>query len=60
MPDQITRQTLPVIDIAGLADGTGLDAIAAEIRAACTGPGFFYILNHGVPDAVTQAARSII
>ncbi|MEI6161979.1 MAG: 2-oxoglutarate and iron-dependent oxygenase domain-containing protein [Roseococcus sp.] len=56
MPDQITRQTLPVIDIAGLADGTGLDAIAAEIRAACTGPGFFYILNHGVPDAVIQAA----
>jgi len=57
MPDQAQRQTLPVIDIAGLNEGAKLVEIAAEIRAACTRPGFFYIRNHGVPDAAIAARR---
>lgn len=46
---------LPIIDLSGLTEGTRLAAIAAEIHAACTGPGFFYIRNHGVPEAAIAA-----
>ena len=39
---------IPVIDIAPLMAGR-TDAVAAEIGAACRGPGFFYITGHGLP-----------
>ena len=50
--------TLPVIDIAGLRAGRpgALESAAAEINAACTGPGFFYIRGHGVHEGVIAAA----
>ena len=58
MPDHSVQKALPVIDL-GVAD---LPAVAAAIRASCTGPGFFYIRGHGVApgvitDAVTAAKR---
>lgn len=48
------KPTLPVIDIAPLIDGdlAARRAVAAEIREACFGTGFFYITGHGVPQAV--------
>jgi isopenicillin N synthase-like dioxygenase len=49
-------QSLPVIDVADLGSDERLPEIAAEIRAACTGPGFFYIRNHGVPEATIASA----
>lgn len=52
----MSRDSLPVIDVAGLGSDDSRREIAAEIRAACTGPGFFYIRNHGVPDATIAAA----
>lgn len=52
----MSAQSLPVIDVAGLGGGHRVKEIAAEIRAACTGPGFFYIRNHGVPEATIAAA----
>jgi len=54
---------IPVVDLAHVRarDPAGLKVAAAAIRAACTGTGFFYVSNHGVPqtvlDAVIQAAR---
>lgn len=42
--------SLPVIDL-----GRG-DTAAAEIDAACRTHGFFYIVGHGLPDAVTATA----
>ncbi|UFN51072.1 isopenicillin N synthase family oxygenase [Roseomonas sp. OT10] len=55
--------SLPVIDIASLRAGSpgavdprAVEAVAAEIRAACTGPGFFYIRGHGIPQPVIDAA----
>ena len=44
MPDHVVNRALPVIAL----DGADLPAVAAEIRAACTGPGFFYLRGHGV------------
>ena len=50
---------IPVIDLAGLAGGApdaAVAAIAAQIREAALGTGFFYVRNHGVPaDAVRDA-----
>ncbi|MET3233452.1 UNVERIFIED_ORG: isopenicillin N synthase-like dioxygenase [Burkholderia sp. 1263] len=58
----VTR--IPIIDFAGVraGDPQALQRAAREIREACTTIGFFYIVNHGVPqatiDAAAQAART--
>jgi isopenicillin N synthase-like dioxygenase len=42
--------SLPIVDVAGL-DGsfTERQAVAGQLRKACTDTGFFYITGHGVP-----------
>jgi len=55
--DGARAATLPVIDLAPLAEGEAGEArVAAAIHAACTGPGFFYVANHGGPQPVIDAA----
>ncbi len=55
---EIAVSEIPVIDAAPLADGgeAGVRDVAAAMRAAAERIGFFYIGNHGVPDAVLTAA----
>ena len=50
----VGQVSLPVIDVSGLNAGSAnaVPQVAAAIRAACTGPGFFYVSGHGVPEAV--------
>jgi len=45
---------LPIIDLSAplAGDSTATAAVAREINAACLTHGFFYIRNHGVPDAI--------
>jgi isopenicillin N synthase-like dioxygenase len=47
---------LDVVDLTGLGAGNPASAavrrVAAELGRACRDVGFFYIRNHGVPDAV--------
>jgi len=56
MPEGTTAQSLPVIDLTPLGSPGGEAAVAAAIRAACEGPGFFYVRGHGVPAPVIEAA----
>lgn len=46
--------TLPVIDLSGLYSDDPADVarVAAELGAAGKGSGFFYIINHGIPQSL--------
>jgi len=51
---RIDVSEIPVIDISALRgdDRAALEATVAEIGRACETVGFFYIKNHGVPEAL--------
>jgi isopenicillin N synthase-like dioxygenase len=56
---------VPVIDVSGLtsADPADRRRVAVALGAACRGPGFFLVTNHGVPTATVAgmfaAARAL-
>ena len=43
---------LPVLNVAALDRGEAIDAL----HRACTGTGFFYVAEHGIPGALIQSA----
>lgn len=51
---------LPIIDIAPLRSGDPSDSqrVGEEIQQACTEVGFFYIIGHGVPEPIIEAAMT--
>lgn len=42
---------IPIVDLSS-------DEAPAQVLAACEGVGFFYLKEHGIPDAVSREARS--
>ena len=54
------KQDIPVIDIWKLRNEGGKNAVAKQIRSACTNHGFFYVSGHGVAVALQEeiAAKS--
>lgn len=58
---QISESEIPVIDLAPIFAGeaSGYQRVATEMRAAAEAVGFFYIRNHGVPEATIEAAQAI-
>lgn len=56
-PDKSTTfQELPIIDLADMEspEASRRVALAAKVYDACTRVGFFYIKNHGIPNASTK------
>jgi isopenicillin N synthase-like dioxygenase len=53
-------QNLPLIDMTGVRerDPQSIQRAGAAIRQACVDIGFFYIVNHGVPQAVIDRAMA--
>jgi isopenicillin N synthase-like dioxygenase len=53
----VTFRDIPIIDFAPMqgADAAAKRRMAADLRAACTEIGFFYIQNHGVPQPLIDA-----
>jgi isopenicillin N synthase-like dioxygenase len=48
---------LPVIDVSGLTSTELVDRgrVAAQLGHACREIGFFYVVNHGIPEATRSA-----
>lgn len=44
--------TLPILDLARYADPADKAAFLADLRHAARDIGFFYLINHGVDDAL--------
>lgn len=58
-PRDATPSEIPIIDISDISSPSlaRRKAVAREIHRAATNNGFFYIRNHGIPTAVTDAAH---
>jgi isopenicillin N synthase-like dioxygenase len=58
----IAESEIPVIDISGLIQGHPgeEDKVAAQIMEASRRIGFFYIKNHGIPQATIDAATEVM
>lgn len=55
----MTPDTIPVIDISPLRDGSDPESVADALHRASTGLGFIYIKGHGIPEELIRAARAI-
>jgi isopenicillin N synthase-like dioxygenase len=55
--EDVALDAIPVIDFSPFLDGdeAARAAVAAEIDNACRQIGFFYLVNHGVPESLRQA-----
>ncbi len=49
---------IPVINLAPFLDGSDKQAVASQIRQACTDIGFFTIAGHGIPLNIVEAANA--
>lgn len=59
-PETVAVEEIPIIDFGRFIGGSSEDraAVAAQISDACRRIGFFYIVNHGVPESLRQQVLS--
>lgn len=53
----MTATTLPILDLARYTQRAERDTFLADLRHAARDIGFFYLINHGVDDALQQAVQ---
>ena len=55
-PRDVRPGEVPIIDVAGMFSNELSDrqAVADQVHKACTGLGFFYVINHGIPESVEE------
>jgi isopenicillin N synthase-like dioxygenase len=53
----VNAATLPVLDLARYTSSAERDAFLADLRHAARDIGFFYLINHGVDDALQHAVQ---
>lgn len=53
---RVPFDSIPVIDLSPYRDGTGKEAVAAEIGRAARDVGFLYVSGHGIEQSVIDAA----
>ena len=53
-PPAAKREEVPFLDLSLLERPAGIGQLAGELRQACLNLGFFYVANHGVPQALTD------
>ncbi|MEX2630575.1 MAG: 2-oxoglutarate and iron-dependent oxygenase domain-containing protein [Tistlia sp.] len=53
---RIDFEEVPLVDLAALLDGSDPQGVAREVAEACERVGFLYVVGHGVPGALTEAA----
>lgn len=51
-------ESLPVLDLTRF-EGASRAAFLQEVREAARGPGFFYLVGHGIDDALTQEVLTL-
>ncbi|XGV97720.1 MAG: isopenicillin N synthase family dioxygenase [Leptolyngbya sp. BL-A-14] len=54
MPSTVDRAQIPVIDVSALVAGQAAETVATQIRQACCETGFFYVIGHGIDEALQQ------
>jgi isopenicillin N synthase-like dioxygenase len=55
MPNAVraaSADEMPILDLTALTTGGDIKPIAERMRHACVTTGFFYVANHGIPEAV--------
>ncbi|KAG4026841.1 hypothetical protein MFRU_036g00740 [Monilinia fructicola] len=59
-PRPCTDTEIPIIDLSKINSPNlgDREALAAEVRAAAVGTGFFYVKNHGIAEEVIEKART--
>ena len=54
----IDASEIPIIDIGPLRSGQDIEGVGRQLLEASQSVGFFYVSNHGVPEAVIDTARA--
>jgi isopenicillin N synthase-like dioxygenase len=58
-PRAAKREEVPVLDLSLLDQQGGLASLASELKQACLNLGFFYVANHGVPEALSEGVFDV-